>query len=851
VEQAGSLNVTCRDLSSPANVSGVLDVLNRMWSDLKFAARSLRATPGFTTVALVVLTLGIGATTAIFSIVDAVALRGMPFERADRLMVVEETTPSTSVMGGGYVAAPNFYDWRAQQTSFEDLAAFQSKGFVLHAPGEEPAILRTYMVSASLMPLLRARPIRGALFTVQHEVAGANRVALISWRLWQTRYGGDPAIVGKTFTVGDRAAAGKGEGDNGPWQIIGVMPEEFEFPVGRLRPVDVWVPYVPAAYEHPRGDGKARNYNAQVIGRLKDGVSREQALAEMARITAGLAAEHPLWFRDGRSVGVVPLKDAVVGRARGWMFLLLGSVAFVLLIACVNVANLMLARSTARARDIGVRAALGATRWQLARGLLAESLLLSMTGTLLSLGLAYGGIAVLRASLPGTLPRLATATLDLRVLGLAAFAAVITGIAFGLLPALRLSRPRLAGALREGGRSGQAGQAKERARSLLLVAEVALAAVLLIGAGLFVSSFVKLVQVNLGARIENVITMWVAPPIDFQSPDLVAQRVRAAILIEEVFERVKALPGVERAAFIGNGSVPLGPGWSRTVFEIPGVARFEDPADIPDTKSISPDYFAVLGIEVMQGRPFNEADRNDGAPAVTIINDIAAQRFFKGQNPVGQRVKANGERTIVGVVRAVRVSGPEAELRPEVYSPASRSNAFGATMLVRTHDVDGVAPRVRAVVREVLPNVIVPQPETLETLYGRLVAQRKFNMLVLALFGVLAIVIAAVGIYGVMACLVEQRTQEIGIRMALGARPEQVMRMVLSRTAALMAAGIAMGLTGGWMLSRFVAAFLFRVEPHDALVYLAAALVLVLAGLVAAYLPARRASRIDPMLVLK
>lgn len=830
-----------------------------MLADLKFAVRSLWRTRAFTFVSLLVLTLGIGATTAIYSIVDAVALKGMPFPRASELMIVEETTPSSNVVGGGYVAAANFFDYRAQQTSFEDLAAFQATAFAIYAPDREPESLRVGQVSASLMPMLRAEPARGQLFTAENEVRGEGRVALISTRLWRSRFAGDPEIVGRTFTVGDPAAAAEGRGNNGLWRIVGVMPEGFEFPVGRTLPIDVWVPYIPSPDDYPRGDGSNRNYNAQVIGRLKPGVSRDQAYVQMAQITGNLKTLYPNWFRDNRWVRVVPLHESVVGRTKSWMYLLLGSVVFVLLIACVNVANLMLARSASKTRDVGVRAALGASRWQLARTLLAESLVLSIAGTLLGLAVAYAGIGLLRSSLPGTVPRLAEASLNLRVLVAAAVAALGTGVFFGLLPAIRFSRPRLASALRQGGRTGEAGQARERARSVLLVAEVAMAVMLLIGAGLFVSSFVKLVRVDLGTDIDNILTMRVSPRVDFAKERVDADRARAAVQIEEVYRRVGALPGIDRVAMMMNGSTPFAGGYSRTVFDIPGGTRYDRPEDIADTKSISANYFTVMGVPLLKGRAFTDADRADGAAPVLIINDIAEQRYFKGESALGRAVKVNGDRTIVGVVRAVRVAGPESDLRPEVFTPASRTQAFGATLLIKTHlrqgsagQADqGLSAQVRAIVREVIPNIIVPQPESMETMYGRLIAQRRFNMIVLALFGGLAIVIAAAGIYGVMTYLVTQRTQEIGIRMALGAKPAEVVRMVLSRAALLMSLGIAIGVAGGWMLSKSVASFLFRVEPHDVVVYAGAASLLMTAGLIAALLPARRASRIDPMLVLR
>ena len=798
--------------------------------------------------ALIVLTLGIGATTAIYSVVDAVALRGLPFERADRLMLVDETNPAPKGLTGGYVNAANFFDWRAQQTSFEDLAAFQGASLTVFDSGE-PESLRTMMVSSTLMPLLRVSPRIGHLFTSANEVAGRNRVALISGSLWRRRFGADPNVVGKTFTVGQPGAASPGR-DDGVWEVIGVMGDGFEFPVGRLKPIEVWVPYVPNSDEYPRGDGSNRNYNAQVLGRLKDDVTKDQAYANMAQITAALKAQYPKWFSD-RWVGVTPLHESIVGKARGWMFLLLGAVAFVLLIACVNVANLMLARATARSRDISVRAALGASRWQLARALLAESLLLSITGTVLGVVAAYWGVGVMRSALPTTLPRVADIAINLRVLSVTAVASLITGALFGVLPAIQFSRPSLSSALREGGRSGNVGMARQRARTTLLVAEVALAVVLLIGAGLFVSSFVKLTRVDLGIDTSHVLTVGVYPKVDFSKERIDADMARAAGLLRDVLDRAKAIPGVEVAA-IASGTPPLGTGWSRSSLTVPGRPKSQDPDDSPDQKNISPDYFRAINVPVLNGREFTTADGATGAEPVLIINDIAADRFFKGQNPVGVTVQSNGTRRIVGVVRAVRLGGPEAPLRPEVYIPISSTRAFGGTLYIRTsREPVGLATDVRRMISGVLPDVIVPDAQTFQQMYDKLIVQRKFNMIVLALFGVLAMVIAAAGIYGVMAYIVEQRTQEVGVRMALGAQPGQVLRMILSGAAVLMGAGIGIGLVSGWFLSKLVSAFLFQMEPHNPLVYASAAGLLVLTGLIAAFVPARRASKVDPITALR
>jgi putative ABC transport system permease protein len=820
-----------------------------MLQDLKFAVRSLRATPGFTAVALIILTLGIGATTAIYSVVDAIALRGLPFERSDRLMIVDETNPTGKGLTGGYVAAPNFYDWRAQQTTFENLAAFQGLSLTTFTNGE-PESLRTMMISSNLMPLLRVSPRVGALFGPDREVAGRHRVALISDSLWRRRFGADPAIVGKTFTVGRPGAVE--QRNDGVWEIAGVMPEGFEFPVGRLKPIEVWTPYVPTSQEYPRGDGSSRNYNAQVLGRLKDGVSREQAYADMARITASLKGQYPRWFRD-RWVGVTPLHESIVGKARGWMLLLLGSVALVLLIACVNVANLLLARATTRSREVSVRAALGASRWRLARGLLVESVLLALVGAALGVAGAYWGVATIRAALPPNLPRLSDIGIDPRILTITIGATLATGVLCGLLPALQFSRPQLSGALREGGRSGALGMARQRARTLLLVSEVALAVVLLIGAGLFVSSFVKLVRVDLGIETANVLTVGVFPRIDYNAPPdrRDADSARAGVQVRDVLERARSLPGVEAAA-VASGSAPFGGGWSRTSFSIPGQPKSEDPDDSPDIKSITPDYFRTIRIPLLRGRMFTEADTVKDAEPVVIINDIAARRFFNDKDPLGTVVDTSGKRTIVGIVRAVRLGGPEAPLRPEVYLPFNFDRAFGGTMYLRTMgDPEALSPAARAAVQSVLTDVVVSETQTFDAMYDRLIVQRKFNMIVLALFGALALTIAAAGVYGVMAYTVQQRAQEIGVRMALGAQQGQVLRMVLLRAAIFMTVGLAIGLGAGWALARLITTFLFRVEPHDVVVYAVASALLILTGLAAALVPARRASKVDPMSVLR
>jgi predicted permease len=524
----------------------------------------------------------------------------------------------------------------------------------------------------------------------------------------------------------------------------------------------------------------------------------------------------------------------------------------VLLIACVNVANLMLARATTRAREIGIRAALGASRWQIARGLLIESLVLSIAGSLLALFVAMWGVDVLRASLPASLPRMAAIGIDLRVLSATAIAAVATGLLFGLLPALQLSRPNLAGALGEGGRAGMAGRERQRVRSVLVVAEVALAVVLLVGAGLFVSSFVRLINVDLGLDYHNVMAVGVNPRLDTGDPDVWKQaEARTPLLVDDALQRIRAIPGVEVAAAL-QGGMPLSGSWYRNVITLPGVPPFESDADQVEIRKVSPEYAQVIHAVVTRGRYVNHTDTL-GAPKVVVLNEESVRRFFGGRDPIGTTVQLDdAPRLVVGIVSDVRVGGPEQPIRPEAYIPFAQTSGIGATIVMRTSvDPLQVAPAVRAAAQAVLPDVPLQDPATMAGSLASMLSQRKFNMLLIGLFGVLAIVIAAVGIYGVMAYIVAQQTKEIGLRMALGALPQTVLRGVLARAVFVMAVGGAFGFAGAWMLAATIRSFLFSVEPHDPVVFVSVAALLAVVGLVAAFVPARRAARVDPMVALR
>jgi putative ABC transport system permease protein len=809
-------------------------------TDVRTAVRALRATPGFTITALIVLTLGIGATTAIFSVVDAVVLRGLPFDESDRLMSIGERLSSTGQVVTAE-AAPNYFDWR-HASAFDGIAAvaYGDSGYVLRRPAGAVRI-RTKRVTHELFSVLRVAPLLGRTFTADEEEDGRERVAVISFGFWQQEFGGDPDVVGRTMTL-----------DRGTYQVIGVMPAGFTYPIGADEPPQMWVPYVASKAERVRGS--ARAYYLQLVGRLKPGVSIDQARAELQAITGPLATTFPDWFYGGRVANVQPLHDMLVGRVRPWMLMLLGAVAVVLLIACVNVANLMLARATSRSRELGIRAALGASRWQIARGLLVESLLLSFTGAALGLLVAHVGVALLRNAMPADVPRLSDIAINLRVLAASAAAAAVTGVLFGLAPALQFSRPDLNQTLRDGGRASTAGAAKQRLRSALVIGEVALAVVLLVGTGLFVSSFARVMQVDLGIDTRHVITLGVpfeeelSGVSDTPAAERRAIEARRTSLVDAILARVQSTPGVERAAAV-NGAIPLSGGSLTQDARAPATGRSVDSIEF---KRVSPDYHAAFRIPLRAGRLFTPEDRQGSAP-VAILSDVAAIELFDSvPAAVGQTVLASGRRTVVGVVRAVRQFGPETPARPEIYVPLAQSSTYGSTLVIRTGgDPAAVVPAVKQAVLSALPDAVFYQPNSIAGYAAKLVAQRRFNMLLFSLFGLLGVVIAVVGIYGVMGYLVAQRTPEFGVRLALGAARGQVLRMVLSRAAVFMIVGLAAGLGTAYALSRFVKTFLFDVTPSDPAVYAAVAFLLVAAGLFAAFMPALRASRVDPIVTLR
>ena len=811
-----------------------------MRDDLKTALRSLRSSPTFTAVALIVLALGIGAGTAIFSVVDAVVLRGLPFDEHDRLAVVlEHDTKRPTTFGGGTTTPQMYLDWRRLQESFEGLAAVGGWSFRLRTESGEPADARAQRVTWEFFPALRVTPLLGRTFTADDEIEGRHRVAILSYGFWQRRFGGSPDVIGKTIDLSEES-----------WEIVGVMPRTFSYPIGSDRPTEIYAPLAFREEEKVRKDN--RNYNWTVIGRLKSGVSIEQAHDQMNRVAVALDEQYPKWS-PGRRARVISLHHHLVGRVRPWMLLLLGAVGLVLLIACTNVANLMLARATVRSREMGIRAALGASRWRLVRGLLVEGILLSLLGAFVGVLVAYVGVQALRAWLPAGLPRVANIAIDLRVLGTAIAAAIFTGIAFGIVPAFQSSRPDLTTAFKDSGRSTTSGAGTQWLRSGLVVAEVALAVVLLVGAGLFIGSFYRLMRVDTGLDYHNVLALNVG--VRVQQGQFADALKRGNAYVDQMLEAVRRVPGAEMVGAV-SGGLPLTGSWSRTGVEIPGRPKLEGDDDSIDRRTVTANYLQLLRVPLIRGRYLTDTDR-EGSPDVVVINQAAARKYWPNEEAIGQRVKINSkERTVVGVVGDIRHLGPETPPRQECYIPFTQEQNIGATLVIRTGaDPLSVLPAVKSAIWSVNKEQrLTGDTLTLEAYMDRLIAQRRFNMAVLALFGVLGLVIAAAGIYGVMAYIVAQRTNEIGVRMALGATRGKVVSMVLGRAAVLIIAGLALGGGAAWLLTKGLKSlegFLFQIEPTNVAVLIAALATLACAGLAASALPARRAASVDPLVALR
>jgi putative ABC transport system permease protein len=800
--------------------------MSTLWQDLRYGARMLLKNPGFTLIVLLTLSLGIGANTAIFSVVNAVMLRQLPFVNADRLVRLNESNPERGWPTFS-VSQPNFLDWRARNQTFEALAATISESFNLNAGGEVEVVPGA-SVTADFLPVLGITPALGRNFLPEEDRPGGNtRVALVTHGFWQRRFGGNRAIVGKTLQINDNS-----------FTIVGVLPETFNWGVRN----ELFTPLAP----DPAGN--RGNHNLQVIGRLKPGVTWEHALADLNTIARQLAQQYPESNKSWSVTGQKFYEWIVPEQSRRALLVFAGAVIFVLLIACSNVANLLLARAAARQREMAIRMTLGAGRGRIIRQLLCEAFLLALVAGGLGLLVALWTVESLKTMNPATLPRLNELSIDGRVLAFSLWISLITGVLFGLFPALQASRPDLNETLKEGGRSGASG--RQRARGALVIAEVALSVALLIGAGLLLRSFAKLQDVELGFKPENLLTMRISLPRNRYSGNQ-----ESWAFYKRLLQETKALPGVQDAAL--TSSVPLsGLGNTGGEVQIPGRTAAPDGSQPSAAwRVVSPGYLRMLGIP-LRGRDFDERDTAESQP-VTIISEEMARRYWPGEDPLGKPVTlrslGNKTCTIIGIAGNVRSSGPDTEPGPAAYVPtAVAARAIQSRLVVRTRaEPAAQASAVRGVLRSIDANVPVIDIQTVEQLLSDSLGSRRFNMFLLGSFAAVALLLASVGLFGVMSYLVSQRTHEIGIRLALGALPRDVLRLVIRRGMLLASIGAAVGLVAAFALARYLETLLFQIRPTDALVFTVAPLLLLGVALLACYVPARRAMRVDPMVALR
>jgi putative ABC transport system permease protein len=796
--------------------------------DVLFTLRSLRSSPSFALVAILCLALGIGANAAIFSVINAVLLRPMPYDEPERLVRIYETWGDK---GTGSVSFPNFRDWVAQNTGFERLAVFQVGSFNLQGTSE-PERIQAVAASPGLFPLLRARPLLGRTLAPGEDDPGKARVAVLSEELWRTRFGADRSLLGKPIRL-----------DGNPYTVVGVMPASFDFPPGGAGAA-VWVPYVP---DKPARENRGYHFLA-VVGRLKAGVSLEAATSQLAQVAARIEKDHPK-EQTGRSVVVTPLAESVVGRVRPALLILFGAVALVLLIACANVANLLLARAAVRQREVAVRLALGASRRRLIRQFLLESLVLAGAGAALGLLLARWSLAALTPLAKTALPITGDIPLDGRVFAFLLAVAALSGLAFGLVPALQAARGDVRDTLTEGGGKSTSSGRQQLFRSALVVAEIAVSLILLVGAGLLMRGFLNLSGTEPGLKTENVLTAHLPIP----AAQVETSRDR---LFRPILENIRRLPGVQSAAVISM--LPIQDAYANASFAIVGRPE-PQPGKEPfaEVRVASRGFFQTLGIPVLRGRDFEEPD-GDAGRRVIIINNAMARQHFPRENPLGQRVIVGGGDpfTIVGVVGDVRQAGLDVEPLPEIYLSYGEKDwilALGDAVLVVRTEVPpaGVTADVRRAIQSVDPNLPLYRVLTMEEVISEFLASRRLNLWLLGIFAGMALVLSAAGLYGVISYLVAQRTREIGVRVALGAQKRDVIGLVMRQGAGLTGAGIALGLLGALAATRVLESLLFGVSARDPITFAALAAVLALVALAATWLPARRASRVDPILAIR
>jgi predicted permease len=817
-----------RDLIHEIRGGGWLEDVGQ---DLRYGARTLWKNPGFTLIAVLTLSLGVGANTAIFTVVNAALLRGLPYRAPERLVHLFETTPQKAY-GQREFSYPDYQDYQRSR-AFEGLAAYTGGGGILTGRGEPQRVFAP-AASANFFSVLGVEPLLGRTFRAGEDSPGAERVTVLTYGMWRRTFGGDPSVIGQALTI-----------NNTQYTVVGVLPASFQF---ALRQADLWLPYQPT----PNQLSRRFMHGTNLIGRLSPGVSLEQAHAETGAIARRIAEEYKESHAGVRLL-LTPLQEQVTGSVKPALLALMAAVGFVLLMVCANVASLLLGRSLARQKEIALRAALGAPRGRIIRQLLTEAALLSSLGGLGGLLVAWLGLGALVSALPqnqrSAMPFFETLRLDPGILLFALALALLTGLVFGLAPALQASRLDLRGALKEGGRAS-GGAARRRLRNTLVVAEIALAVVLLIGAGLMMKSLLRLTQVNLGFDPTNVLTMTVVLP-----QAKYAETNRIIAYYQQLQERLAALPGVTGAGAVSQ--LPLQPG-NTTRFIVEG-----EPAPPPDQETeanirvASAGYFPALGIPLAQGRNFAESDKAE-SPQVVIINQSLAEKLFGGRSPVGRRLLfpafPNQAVEIVGVVGDVRTTGLDQAARPVLYYPFTQNAGIGMNLVARAKtDASAIANAVRNECRALEPDVAIFNVQTMETMIAQTPAafMRRLPAWLTGIFAGIALLLAAFGIYGVVSYSVSQQTREIGVRMAMGAQVADILKLVLRQGLMLAGAGVVLGTAAALALTRWLDSLLYEVSARDPLTFALVVGALTLVALLACYIPARRATKVDPMVALR
>ncbi len=810
-----------------------------MPTGLRSAVRSLRASPGTTTLIILLLVISLAAGIVTFSVVDHVVLRPLPFPDDGRLFTIGQST--TDHPEPGFVAPQDYLAWVVRLADQSDTATIGGAVPLRLTTTDGSVVLRTFGATWNLFDVLGVAPAVGRMWTADAEREGSEPLVMLSDRVWRQQFGADPAIVGRAVSFGRESRT-----------VAGVMPPGFNYPVTASDPTDVWVPIVIRDRDRDL-ESRGRSYMFLPVGRLKAGARLDSVRAAVEQVTASLARQYPMersTWQDARPV-VQPLRAAVAGPARSWMLLVLGAVALLLLVACFNVANLLLARATVRAPELAMRAALGASPGGILRTLLLESALLSLSAATVGLVAAVWGVRLVRAVLPAGIARAETIALDVRVAVVSIAVAVITGLAFGAIPAWRASRVDLLSVLQRAGRRTAGAPGRVSWRSALLISEIAFVALLLIATTVIVTSFVRVVRTDLGFDRQHLVTFRLpSPPLGgVKKEDQPAAR---ALYFADVMRRAVAVPGVAGAA-ISDGGLPL--------LSLGVSYALKTPAgrSLPSVSvhSVSPDYARVTGVRLVHGR-FVESQDTSTATHVMVVNEQAARGLFPGEDPLGQTIDFFGPITIVGVVQAQRLVGPEIPARPEVYVPLDQGltmfGGFGLTNLVvrAAGSADALVPRVQAALQPLQPAGARPVEATaLEAQFDKLTASRRFSAGLMTAFGVIAVGIGALGVYGVMAFLVAQRTREVGVRVALGATRARIVALVLGQAALPVALGVVIGVAIARLAGRVLRAVVFEVQPDDPVIAGAVAVTLLAVGLVAAFAPALRAARVDPVIALR